>query len=96
MTSVNVTPDTMMSDNVTQAYPRVGPLFDFDLVMASFYVIVFSVVAILGIVGNLAVLYVMKQERNMNLPVRMIIFNQAATDVCVSAVAGPMCIAGKT
>ncbi|XP_060558928.1 melanopsin-like [Ruditapes philippinarum] len=87
--------DTIITnDTALEASPKGSmTLFDINFSMAIVYVTLVLILSILGLFGNLFVIYVMKKEKHMNKDARAFIINLAVADLCVSGIADPMCIA---
>ena len=71
-------------------------LFEVNYPLAVVYVTITGVVSAAGVAGNSFILYVTKKEKNMNQTGKMFVINMALADLCVSVIANPMCIVGKT
>jgi hypothetical protein len=70
-------------------------LFEINFEMGLCYVITVLVLSIVGVFGNLFILYVMKKDKIINKDARAFMINMAIADLCVTGIADPMCIAGK-
>ncbi|XP_052763779.1 melatonin receptor type 1B-B-like [Mya arenaria] len=71
-----------------------APLLETDFLLALIYCIVVSVALFVGTFGNLIILVVSITTRAMNRVGRDFVINLALADLCVAAVADPMCILG--
>lgn len=71
------------------------PLLEVDFVLAVIYCCIVGVALSVGTVGNIIILIVTTGTRTMNRVGRDFVINLALADLCVAAVADPMCILGK-
>ncbi|XP_045166805.2 melatonin receptor type 1B-A-like [Mercenaria mercenaria] len=69
-------------------------LFDSSLSLAIGYVVIVLILSVLGVFGNMFIIYVMRKEKRINKDARAFTINVAVADLCVSGIADPMCIAG--
>ena len=76
-----------------EAYVR--PLLEVDFVLAVVYCCLVGVALSVGTVGNILILVVTAGTRTMNRVGRDFVINLALADLCVAAVADPMCILGR-
>ncbi|XP_052241063.1 melatonin receptor type 1C-like [Dreissena polymorpha] len=74
--------------------PNMRNLFDINFNLGVAYVFIVSVLCCVGTTGNSAILYVMKKEPQFNGHARVMMINMAIADLCVTAIADPMCIIG--
>jgi len=71
-----------------------APLLETDFLLALIYCCIVSVALVLGTFGNIIILIVSMTTRAMNRVGRDFVINLALADLCVAAVADPMCILG--
>lgn len=71
------------------------PLYESNFLMAIIYCCIVATALLVGTVGNIFILIVSLTTRTMNRVGRDFVINLAVADLCVAAVADPMCILGK-
>ncbi|XP_060584622.1 melatonin receptor type 1B-A-like [Ruditapes philippinarum] len=94
-TTISSTMQTICNETTmekVEAYVR--PLWEVDFVMALIYCCLVGVALSVGTVGNILILIVTAGTRTMNRVGRDFVINLALADLCVAAVADPMCILG--
>lgn len=72
------------------------PLLETHFLLAVIYCCVVGVALCVGTFGNLVILAISATTRTMNRFGRDFVINMALADLCVAAVADPMCILGKS
>ena len=73
----------------------VPSLIDTNFILAAIYIGIMSGALLTGTFGNIMILLVSGYERGLNKVGKQFMVNLALADLCVSAVADPMCIVGK-
>ncbi|KAK7507795.1 hypothetical protein BaRGS_00000760, partial [Batillaria attramentaria] len=76
------------------APPRLEPLVRTDPTVAYIYICLMSIALLIGSVGNVLILVVIGAMRNLQKTGKIFIMNLALADLCVAAIADPMCIVG--
>ncbi|KAK3089995.1 hypothetical protein FSP39_008304 [Pinctada imbricata] len=93
MTLSKAMEDSMCDDkDITHVHTR--PLLETDLHMAMIYIVIMAVALLIGVCGNAMILVVSTCVRGINKIGKEFIINLALADLCVTAVADPMCIVG--
>ncbi|XP_062605965.1 melatonin receptor type 1B-B-like [Saccostrea cucullata] len=72
------------------------PLLQTDTLLAVLYIIITSTALLVGTVGNTLTILVSTVRRDVNKCGKEFVVNLALADLCVTAIADPMCIIGVT
>ncbi|KAL8590158.1 hypothetical protein ACOMHN_010353 [Nucella lapillus] len=71
---------------------RMQALLYSDPIVAYIYIVVLAVALVIGAGGNLLILTVLHSMRNMQSTAKVFVTNLALADLCVAAIADPMCV----
>lgn len=82
------------SDVPTTSYVS-RTLFGMSYQLAVAYVTCVVILSVVGTLGNSCLLYIVKEEKQMNKSIRMFMANNAIADLFVAGIAEPMCVVGK-
>ena len=75
---------------------RQDPLLETDTTMAIVYIVIVGIALLVGTMGNTLILLVSAVMRGINKSGKEFILNLAIADFCVSAIADPLCIVGRS
>lgn len=73
---------------------RKEPLLDTDTTLAIIYIVIMGFALLVGTCGNALILLVSAIMRGINKSGKEFILNLAIADLCVTAIADPLCIVG--
>lgn len=73
---------------------RQEPLLDSDTTLAIIYIVIMGIALLVGTCGNALILLVSAVMRGINKSGKEFILNLAIADLCVTAIADPLCIVG--
>lgn len=81
-------------NNATVMAVRKEPLLDTDTTLAIIYIVIMGIALLVGTCGNALILLVSAIMRGINKSGKEFILNLAIADLCVTAIADPLCIVG--
>lgn len=73
---------------------RTEPLFDTNPTLAIVYIVIVGFALLVGTIGNVLIIIIFTVMRRINKSGKEFMVNLAIADLCVTAIADPLCILG--
>lgn len=73
---------------------RTEPLLDTNPTLAIVYIVIVGIALLVGTIGNVLIIIIFTVMRRINKPGKEFMVNLAIADLCVTAIADPLCILG--
>lgn len=73
---------------------RTEPLLDTNPTLAIVYIVIVGIALLVGTIGNVLIIIIFTVMRRMNKSGKEFMVNLAIADLCVTAIADPLCILG--
>lgn len=73
---------------------RTEPLLDTNPTLAIVYIVIVGIALLVGTIGNVSVIIIFTVMRRINKSGKEFMVNLAIADLCVTAIADPLCILG--
>lgn len=90
--SSNNTPKGFNND--TAMMMRTEPLLDTNPTLAIVYIVIVGIALLVGTIGNVLIIIIFTVMRRINKSGKEFMVNLAIADLCVTAIADPLCILG--
>lgn len=73
---------------------RTEPLMDTNPTLAIVYIVIVGIALLVGTIGNVLIIIIFTVMRRINKSGKEFMVNLAIADLCVTAIADPLCILG--
>lgn len=73
---------------------RTEPLLDTNPTLAIVYIVIVGIALLVGTIGNVLIIIIFTVMRRINKSGKEFMVNLAIADLCVTAIADPLCILG--
>lgn len=73
---------------------RTEPLLDTNPTLAIVYIVIVGIALLIGTIGNVLIIIIFTVMRRINKSGKEFMVNLAIADLCVTAIADPLCILG--
>lgn len=73
---------------------RIEPLLDTNPTLAIVYIVIVGIALLVGTIGNVLIIIIFTVMRRINKSGKEFMVNLAIADLCVTAIADPLCILG--
>lgn len=73
---------------------RTEPLLDTNPTLAIVYIVIVGIALLVGTIGNVLIIIIFTLMRRINKSGKEFMVNLAIADLCVTAIADPLCILG--
>lgn len=73
---------------------RTEPLLDTNPTLAVVYIVIVGIALLVGTIGNVLIIIIFTVMRRINKSGKEFMVNLAIADLCVTAIADPLCILG--
>lgn len=73
---------------------RTEPLLDTNPTLAIVYIVIVGIALLVGTIGNVLIIIIFTVMRRINKSGKEFMVNMAIADLCVTAIADPLCILG--
>lgn len=74
---------------------RTEPLLDTNPTLAVVYIVIVGIALLVGTIGNVLIIIIFTVMRRINKSGKEFMVNLAIADLCVTAIADPLCILGE-